>query len=143
MVIQPSEFNEIIARLISVYGDKFYPHIRCEIIWESVQEMPREWFSGFVDRWIGSSLKPLLADEIRLAIANEKEKKIFTSSESKEINCRDCVDKGFLFKELPVDDDFKPIKNRSPKPEERVYSFTYRCSCVTGQLQNRSILTWH
>lgn len=140
----PNEFKEILNRLILTYGEKFYPDVRCEIIWESVKEMPKDWFSRFVDRWIGSNLKPLLVDEIRNATSFEKEKKLFDTSDSKKpINCKECRDSGFVYKDLAVDKEFNPIKSRSPKPDERAYSFSYRCNCVTGQLQNRNIATWH
>lgn len=140
--MEPSEFKETLNRLILAYGEKFYPDVRCEIIWNIVKEMPSEWFSSLANRWIGSNLKPILADDFREAIRVEHLKKPvehFTKNEN--VSCVKCADKGFIYKDFPVDDEFRPIKSRSAKPEERIYCFCYRCTCTTGQLQARNILT--
>lgn len=70
------EFDKIMAKLKSTYGDKFYLEIRTEFFWQTVRTFSAHWLDKIVVNWIGSNTKPLLVNEIREAAIKEKSREL-------------------------------------------------------------------
>ncbi len=74
--MSPEEFEIIMNKLKSTYGDKIYGEVRTEFIWSIVREFKAAWFDNVVIQWICSNTKAILVNEIREAALKEKAREL-------------------------------------------------------------------
>lgn len=87
--MKPEEFNKEMAKLVSVFGEKFYPSERIAVIYRIVSDLSCEWFSKTISQFIGNLERPPLAEKFQEESTLEREK---IYSKKKEEYRRDAQD---------------------------------------------------
>jgi hypothetical protein len=67
----PSVFSKGIAELALVYGEKNYPKIRVDSIWQIVRDLSDESFKNFCAKWVLDKKAPPLGAEFRELATSE------------------------------------------------------------------------
>ena len=115
------EFEYCIEKLKSVYGASRYPQQRTSILWQAVQDLPREFLGTAIDALIMAKANAPMPSEIlevlRPAIndaAEQKKKALLKTLPS----CMTCDNSGVIFS-TEID-----LKQR----------YAFQCSCPRGAL---------
>jgi hypothetical protein len=119
------EFNEQMARLISVYGQNKYPVERLDMIFRAVNAISLEHFENQVSEFIGSSDKPPLMQDFRNALAGLLTEAIKKLMETKLVNipsCLNCDNTG----------------HARMYEKDTGFEFAFQCTCERGKILCRS-----
>jgi len=111
-----ADFARQLDRIVEVYGDKYYPTPRVEIIFKWAQRISTEQLEAIVSRLIAECERPPLLQKFK-----DVYQELGFSKAKKEIECIYCVGSGFI-----LDEKF----------------LAYRCRCFVGESMPKYIKQW-
>lgn len=87
--MQMHEFTEQAERLKKAYGGHTYPDERLKVIWEEVCAFEYGFMIATVTEFIGTTIKPPLLPDFRIATAKERERR---HQKQKDVYRRDAAE---------------------------------------------------
>jgi hypothetical protein len=113
-----ADFAHEMGRVIEVYGEKYYPSSRMEIIFKWANRLSVEHFSKIITEIISESERPPMLGKFKQV---QQDLKLF--NKAKTDSCIYCLGSGFIIEDFPGNN-------------------AYRCRCVIGQSLPDFIKTW-
>lgn len=113
-----NEFSNQMDRIVEVYGDKFYPTPRVEMIFKWAQRVNVTQFEAIVSRLIAECERPPLLQKFK-----ELYSEMGFIKRIQPTDCNYCAGSGFI-------------------PDDQPLPTVYRCRCSIGETMPKFIKQW-
>ena len=106
----PQHFQTQIERLRNQFGKQTYSQERATLLWSEVRDLPDDWFTFVVNRFIGECRQPPLLPEFREEVTKERERIWKTEKEKHRQESKQAM--GSMFSKEDIQTICKGITSR-------------------------------